>query len=74
MRLLVEKWPREAEHVRPGRQAQVFQAGEFAEPDAFGDVAAGVLADGEVGELVGGVMRRSRVPVHSAALVAYLAT
>src|SRR5208282_714530 len=44
----------EAEHVCPGRQTQVFKPWEFAEPDAFGDVAAGVLADGKAGELVGG--------------------
>ena len=44
----------EAEHVRPGGQAQVFQTGELAEPDALGDVTAGVLADRQYVELVGG--------------------
>ena len=65
----------EAEHVRPGGQPQVGQVGELAEAQAFGDEAAGVLADRERrSRLSAGVMRRSRVPVHSAALVAYLAT
>src|ERR1035441_7868006 len=97
----------EAEHVRPGSQAQAAEGGEPAEPQAFGNKAASVLADGKIGQPVGGggpggqgggvrggsggiwekgggggrgrerspsrsagVIRRSRVPVHSAALVA----
>ena len=44
----------EAERVRPGREPQPFQARELAEAEAFGDEAAGVLADGKVGQLVGG--------------------
>ena len=44
----------EAEHVRPGGQAQVFESGEFAEAQACGDEAAGVLADGQLGQPVGG--------------------
>jgi hypothetical protein len=64
----------EAEHVRPRGQPQIGQSRESAKAQADGDEAAGVLTDGQFGELVGGVMRRSRVPVHSAALVAYLAT
>ena len=46
--------PGEAEHVRPRRQPQVFQAGEFVEPDAFGNVTACVLADRQHVELVSG--------------------
>ena len=45
----------EAEHVRPGGQAELFELGEFAEAQAFGDQAAGVLADREVGEAGGRV-------------------
>jgi len=53
--------------VRPGGQPQAAELGQFAEAEAFGDVAAGVVADGKVGEPVGGgVRRRSRVPVLSA--------
>jgi hypothetical protein len=44
----------EAEHVRPGREPQPFQARELAEAEAFGDEAAGVVPDGKVGQLVGG--------------------
>jgi len=44
----------EAEHVRPGDQSQVGELGKPAEAQAFGDVAAGVVADGQVGEPVGG--------------------
>lgn len=44
----------EAEHVRPGGQARVFEPGEFAEAQAFGDEPAGVFAGGQLGELVGG--------------------
>ena len=43
----------EAEHVRPGGQAQVLESGKLGQAEAFGDVAAGVVADGQVGELVG---------------------
>ena len=43
----------EAEHVRPGGQPKIGQFGEFAKAQAGGDEAAGVLADGQVGELVG---------------------
>ena len=43
----------EAEHVRPGGQPQVVELGELAEAEACGDVAAGVVADGQVGQLVG---------------------
>ena len=43
-----------SEHVCPGGQAQVFQTAEFAEPDAFGNVTAGVLSDWQRVELVGG--------------------
>ena len=43
----------ESEHVRPGRKPQAFQARELAEAEAFGDEAAGVVADGKVGEPVG---------------------
>jgi len=42
-----------AEHVRPGSEAQAAESGELAEANAFGDVAAGVLADGQLGEPVG---------------------
>ena len=42
----------EAEHVRPGRKPQPFQARELAEAEAFGDEAAGVLADGKVSQPV----------------------
>ncbi len=44
----------EAEHVRPGGQAQAAESVKLAQADAFGDEAAGVLADREVGERVGG--------------------
>src|SRR5712691_2864722 len=44
----------EAEHVRPGGEAQMVEFGESAQAQALGDVAAGVVGDGEVGELVGG--------------------
>src|SRR5262245_12152414 len=44
----------EAEHVRPRDQPQVFESGEFAQAQAGGDEAAGVFADGQLGELVGG--------------------
>ena len=43
----------EAEHVRPRGQPQVLELGEPAEAQACGDVAAGVVADGQVGEPVG---------------------
>ena len=36
----------EAEHVCPGGQSQVGELGKPAEAEAFGDVAAGVVADG----------------------------
>ena len=38
----------EAEHVRPGGQPQVGELGQPAEAEAFGDVAAGVVADGQL--------------------------
>src|SRR5579859_313051 len=44
----------ESEHVRPSRQAHFFQSGKFAEAQAFGDEAAGVLAYRQRGELIGG--------------------
>jgi hypothetical protein len=44
----------EAEHARPGREPQPFQARELAEAEAFGDEAAGVVPDGKVNQLVGG--------------------
>ena len=44
----------EAEHVRPGQQSQVGELGELAEAEAFGDVAAGVVPDGQLLEAVGG--------------------
>ena len=44
----------EAEHVRPGGQPQVGELGELAEPEAFGDVTAGVVADGQLVQAVGG--------------------
>ena len=44
----------EAEHARPGGQAQAAESGKLAQADAFGDEAPGVLANGKVGELVGG--------------------
>ena len=43
----------EAEHVCPGRKPQPFQVWELAEAEAFGE-AAGVVANGKVGQLVGG--------------------
>ena len=43
----------EAEHVRPGGQAQVLELGELAEAQTCGDVAAGVLTDRQIGEPVG---------------------
>jgi hypothetical protein len=43
----------ESEHVSPGDQAKVFQAREFAETEALGDEAAGMLADRQVGQLFG---------------------
>ena len=43
----------EAEHVRPRGQPQVGQCGELAEAQACADEAAGVLADGQLGELIG---------------------
>ena len=52
MRLFGGEVPGEAEHVCPGREAQVFQAGELAESDAFCDVTASVLADWQRVELV----------------------
>jgi hypothetical protein len=55
-------------------EAQVFEFGETAEGEAGGDEAAGVVGDGRSAIRSAGVSRRSRVPVHSAALVAYLAT
>ncbi len=65
----------EAEHVRPGGQPQVGELGELAEAETFGDVAASVVPDGQLVQAVGGRdARRSSVPVHLAALVAYLAT
>jgi hypothetical protein len=60
--------------MSPGGQAQVCQFGELAESEAFGDEAAGVIAERQCVKRSAGVRRRSRVPVHSAALVAYLAT
>ncbi len=60
----------EAEHVRPGGQPHAFESGEFAEADAFGDVTAAWSRMGRSASWSAGVMRRSRVPVHSAALVA----
>jgi hypothetical protein len=44
----------EAEHVCPGRQSQVGELGEPAEAQAFGDVAAGVVPDGQLVQAVGG--------------------
>jgi hypothetical protein len=38
----------EAEHVRPGSQPQAAEGGKAAEPQAFGDEVASVLADGKV--------------------------
>ena len=43
----------EAEHVRPGGQPQVGELGEPAEAEAFGDVAAGVVPDGQLVQAVG---------------------
>src|SRR5262249_15739941 len=43
----------ESEHVRPSRQAQVFQSGKRTEAEAFGDEAAGVRTDRQRVELVG---------------------
>ena len=43
----------EAEHVRPRGQPEVFESGEFTEAKAGADEAAGVLADGQLGELIG---------------------
>jgi hypothetical protein len=40
----------EPEHVRPGGQAQVRELRELADAQACGDVAAGVFADGQVGQ------------------------
>ena len=55
-----------AEHVCPGGQPQVFQTREFAEPDALGNVAAGVVSNGQRAELVGGAdapcRRAQRLP------------
>jgi len=39
--------------VSPGSQVQVIKAGEFGQAQAGGDMAAGVLADGQLGELIG---------------------
>ena len=44
----------EAKHVRPGGQAQVLELGKLAETEACGDAMASVVADGQVGEPVGG--------------------
>ena len=44
----------EAEHVRPGGQSQVGEWWELAEAEAFGDVAAGVVPDGQFVQTVGG--------------------
>src|SRR5258707_1489950 len=44
----------EAEHVRPGSQAQAAEFGEPAEAEAFGDKPAGVVADRKIGEPAGG--------------------
>jgi len=38
----------EAEHLRPGRQPQVGELGEPAEAEAFADVTAGVVPDGQL--------------------------
>ena len=43
----------EAEHVGPCGQVQVFEFGELGQAQAFGDVAAGVVANGQQSELVG---------------------
>jgi hypothetical protein len=43
----------EAEHVRPGGQPQLLELGKVAETEACGDVAAGVLTDGQVSDPVG---------------------
>jgi hypothetical protein len=40
----------EAEHVCPGGQPELFELGELAEAQAFGDQAARMPADGQVGE------------------------
>src|ERR1019366_6965806 len=40
----------EAAHVCPGGQPELFELGELAEAQAFGDEAARMLADGQVGE------------------------
>jgi len=44
--------PGEAEHVCPRGQAQGLQPGDLAEPDAFSDMSAGMLADRQRIELV----------------------
>ena len=52
---MVEKWPRDhPEHVRPRHEPQVGELGEPAEPEAFGDVTAGVVPDGQLVQAVGG--------------------
>jgi hypothetical protein len=38
----------EAEHVCPGGQPEPGELGKFAEAQAFGDVAAGVVPDGQL--------------------------
>ncbi len=43
----------ESEHVRPGGESEGFELGELAEAEAFGDESAGVVGDGQGGELVG---------------------
>jgi hypothetical protein len=40
--------------MRPCGQPQVLELGKLAEAEAYGDVAAGVVTDGQVGEPVGG--------------------
>jgi hypothetical protein len=63
----------EAEHVRPGGQPQLFQFGELAEAEAFGDEAAGVIADRQCVELVSRSEAAVEGPGAIRALVAYLA-
>jgi hypothetical protein len=63
-----------AEHVRPCGKPQVVEPGQLAAAEAFGDMAAAWSRMGSRSIRSAGVMRQSRVPVHSAALVAYLAT
>ena len=50
---MVEKWPRKPSMCAQAASRRSLELGELAEPQAFGDETAGVVADGQFGEPVG---------------------